>query len=1526
MPTNNLSIIQKEHAVFSKLSEILMSGDTISKILEKFAATIPTAYEYPEYVSCRISFDNKEYTSKSFRETTQFRQMMLDVPRIKGNIEVFFVEEYIQKTQDKAFLKKNDTFLSQAALLLSGSIARMQLNEMMQTPKDKKSPFKGIPLFTQILEQKKDIDSALAEICSFLPQAWQYPDDTAARILYDGKVFTSSNFSETQWSLKQSFETYNKKKGIIEIFYLKEFPAADEGPFMREERVLIDNLAALISGAASNEGLKSLLYENTERLKELKGLNQTSAILLENRPLEETLQMICSILPEAWQYPEYTAARITYDKHIFTTENFEETPWTQSQAFEAPNNKRGLIEIFYLQKFADADEGPFLKEERNLLINLANIIEGSAVKDVFYQLLRENKERLKELKGINQTSEIIAQLKPVNETLDEICAILPKSWQYPKYTAARITYEDNVYVSKVFEETIWFQKEYFVTLDNRNGCIEIFYLKEFPEEYEGPFLKEERNLLINIARLISGYLNDFKGREIYRKKALTGATQINPEEYRKSLIQNKRPLQQFFNKQTLDKYVYLDMMKFKVKEILFVATLYDAFIIEKESSVFERFMGIIYQYSLFSLPRITGVTSSEEALSLVENSQFDLVILMVGLDKETPIELSKKIKEKTPSLPIYMLINHKSNIKYFEALVPTIESIDKLFVWSGNSEIFFAIVKSTEDEVNVENDTKIGLVRVILVIEDSAQYYSKYLQMLYSIVFEQVQQLLPEVEKNELDKICKMRSRPKILLAKNYEDAVFIFNKYKDFMLCVISDVEFEKDGRLDKTAGIKFIKYVKSHILKLPMILQSSEPKNEKFAQELDVSFINKNSESLLTDLRKFLTDYLGFGEFVFRDKEGNPIASAKSLREFETMLAEVPDETFYLHALENQYSIWLMSRGEIELAKTINPIPVGNYSYIKESRRFIIETIRKFKDEKKKGKVLQFDETSILDEYNIVSYADGSFGGKGRGLAFVNALIYNLDFPSVFENINIRAPKTVIIGTEEFELFIENNCLFSWIFDKKTSYQEVRKRFMGGELSEALIKKLEFFISQIHNPIAVRSSSLSEDSINQPFAGVFDTYVVPNTHPDPKVRLKHLIDAIKMVYASVYSDNARTYFKAITHKIEEEKMAVVLQEFVGQRYGDYYYPHISGVASSYNYYPIANMKPEEGFAVTAVGLGYYVVQGGNAYRFSPKYPRVDVYTTKNLLNSTQVKFYAVDLNKQDFDLLNDGELSSVAELEISEAEKYGVLKHCASVYNANNDRLEAGLSGYGPRVINFANILKYNYIPLAETIEIMLHTVKEALGSPVEIEFAVDLTPTVNNLPSFYLLQIKPLVGNQLNFDFDVDTLDKSKILLHTTSSLGNGVLNDIHDIIYVDIERFDKLKTIEMSQEIEMLNKRMIKANKKYILIGPGRWGTGDRFLGVPVVWPQISNAKIIVEISLENFPLDSSLGSHFFHNVTSMNVGYFSVANTSVKDYIQWDLMHDQHIVSRTEHFIHAEFKKPLTVLMNGRKRTSVILKS
>lgn len=1500
--------------VLNKILKVVSKETTQDIIFKKICNCIPEIFQHPEKVSVRINFENKTYTSRGFEETKDKKIKLFSIPGDKnGSLEIFNIKDEFDY----------NSFLDNIIVILTGAISKYQLSVLSYEIKERLKELKGINLTASILKEGTSIEEALSEVCSFLPEAWQYPEQAVARITFENKVFTSKKFRETKWRQKQDFETPDGKTGSIEVFYLKEFPNEDEGPFLSEERNLIDNLASLISGTASKKALTGLLSQNTERLKELRGINQASAILSSGKDLEESLQTLCTILPEAWQYPAYCAARITFGNKQFKTDNFKETPWIQSQDFAASQDITGKIEIAYLKSFPDADEGPFLKEERNLLINLANLISGTATKEVFNQLQRENKERIKELWGINQTSQIIAEGKSIDETLGEICSVIPSSWQYPRHTTARIVYEDKVYTSKRFKVTKWSQKEFFVTIDNNKGSIEIFYLKEFPAADEGPFLKEERNLLINLSKLICGYINNFKGREFYSTRFTRGILQNKAEDYRRSLIKDKQPLQLFFNKQIIDKYIYFDMMKYKVKEILFVATLYDAFMLENEDNFFEQFMGEIYQYSLFSLPRITGVTSPAEALEMLETTHFDLVVLMAGIDQTGPIELSKIIKKKKPELSIYLLLNQKSNTQYFEEIIPNSKSIDKLFVWNGDSQIFFAIVKSIEDKANVENDTKIGLVRVILLIEDSAQYYSKYLPILYSIVFGQIQQLLVEVEKNELDKIAKMRSRPKIIHVRNYEEAIYIFHKYKDFFLCVISDVEFEKEGKLNKTAGLDFIRYVQSHIKNLPIILQSSDVNNKPLANQLGVGFINKNSESLLSDLKKFITYNLAFGGFVFRDKNGDQIAVARSLSEFIALLHTIPEESLYYHAVDNQFSLWIMGRGEIQLAKELNPIKISNFNSLEEFRHFLISSINNYLGEKKKGKILNFDDTIEITEKNIVTLSSGSIGGKGRGLAFINTLIHNLNLLSLSSKINIKSPKTVIIGTDEFETFLESNDLYEKLYNPNLTFSEIKEYFSKGNLTPLLVAKLNLFIDQVKTPIAVRSSSLSEDSITQPFAGVFDTYIIPNNHPNKAVRVDILVHAIKMVYASVYSDSARTYFKAIDHKVEEERMAVVLQELVGQNYENYYYPHISGVASSYNFYAVSHMKPDEGFAVAALGLGSYVVDGGKSYRFSAKYPHIQMFSTKDLINSTQTNFFAVDMTREDYDLVKDGTMACIASLDISEAEKHATLKHIASVYNPVNDVIEDGLSAYGPRIINFADILKHNYIPLAETIDTMLQIIKEALGCPVEIEYAVDMTPSTNDLPTFYLLQIKPLIENQLNFSIDLKKINESKIMLYTGSSLGNGQLNNIKDLIFVDIDKFDKLKTIEMVDEIDELNKQMIAEGKKYILIGPGRWGTRDRFIGIPVSWAHISNAKVIVEVSLENFPLDSSLGSHFFHNVTSMNVGYLSVQNSSASDRINWDLIYKQKLVKRSEHFIHVQFDNPLSIIMDGKTRTSVI---
>ena len=1513
----------KEFDIINQTISTLGNDTPVNELLQQICNIVPKAWPEIEKISVRIAYENDTFVSEEFNETKISCKEFFEIPgKPDGKIEVFFHNQ-LPQSEATGLLDEAQKILVNIASLISGSISKKLLEKLLYDNKERLKELKGIRKTASILAKSKTLEESLQEICLFLPEAWQYPEYTVARITYEDKVFISNSFKVTPWLQKQTFETPGQKNGSIEIYYLKEFPKIYEGPFLKEERDLIDNLAALISGSATKNTLQELLVQNTERLKELRGINQTSSILKQGKSLDESLQKICYMLPEAWQYPEFTVARISYEDKIFLSNSFKETIWSQKQTFEAPNNKMGLIEIFYLKKFPVLDEGPFLKEERDLLINLADLIAGSATKEVFNILIAENRERLKELSAINQTSRIIAEGKSINETLQKICNYLPKSWQYPKYTVSRIAFEGKIYTSRKFDDTEWYQKEHFVTIDNKKGTIEVFYLKEFPRLYEGPFLKEERHLIINIAKLISGYLNNIKGRDIFNRRLLKDEGSHKSEEYRQSLVRNKQPLQLFFNKQIIDKYIYLDMMKYKVKEILFVATLYDAFILENEDSFFEQFMGIIYQYSLFSLPRITGVSSPEEAMELLETTRFDLVILMVGIDKESPVELSKNIKQTKPELPIYLLLNQKSNIKYFEDLVPNTNSIDKLFVWNGDSQIFFAIVKSIEDMVNVENDTKIGLVRVILLVENSSQYYSRYLPMLYSIVFEQIQQLISEVERNELDKISKMRSRPKILFVSNYEDAVHIFHKYKDFLLCVISDVEFEKDGKTNKKAGIEFIKYVRSHIKNLPVLLQSSDSRNENIADELKANFINKNSESLLNDLKKFVTYYLGFGDFIFRNKDDGQVGVARSIKEFENLLRTVSDESVLTHALKNQFSIWLMARGEIQLAKTLNPVKVSDFPDIEKLRSFLIDTIGSYRDDKRKGRVISFEETEIIDEKNIVSLSSGSMGGKGRGLAFINTLIYNLDFATYTKGINIRTPKTAIIGTDEFELFLENNNLQEKLLNKEIKYENIRELFVKSELSPDIIKKLKVFIKQIDKPIAVRSSSISEDSLTQPFAGIFDTYIVPNNHNNNDTALEQLKTTIKLVYASIYSKTARKYFQAIHHKIEEEKMAIVLQELVGNRFGNYYYPHISGIAQSYNYYPVEHMQPEEGFAIAALGLGLYVVEGGKAYRFSPKYPNAEIYSTADLIKSSQVQFYALDLAKHDADYLKYGEKAALSLLDISVAEKHATLKHCASVYNRDNDMIEPLIKSGGPRILNFADILKFKYTPLAETIEVMLYTIKEALGSPVEIEFAVDLTKNENNSTTFYLLQIKPLVGSQLVYDIDFNEIDQSDIILFSTIGLGNGRIDNIYDLVFIDIKKFSKLKTTEMAAEIEKINDKMIKQNRKYILIGPGRWGSRDRHLGIPVNWSQISNAKVIVEISLADFPLDSSLGSHFFHNITSMNVGYFSVLDSVSTDYIKWDILNDQEIIYKSQYFNHIRFNKPLTIYMDGKKRISII---
>jgi len=1132
------------------------------------------------------------------------------------------------------------------------------------------------------------------------------------------------------------------------------------------------------------------------------------------------------------------------------------------------------------------------------------------------QLLHDQKERLKELACINRTTAIIKEGKSTEETLQKIVLGLPQAWQYPDYTRGRITYGHKVYTTPDFEETRWVQRQEFRTIDKISGSIEVFYSREFQVADEGPFLAEERDLLINLSSLITGYINSHLASKVISVKDEPTLEFEMPR-----AASSRKLLQRFLDRHNADRDLFHDLMPFKVKEILLVANLYDAYSIEGEGRFTDHIFGEYHQLNLTSMPRVTGVSSEEEALNKLKTRHFDLIIIMIGVDKESPLKLCARIKQKYPYVPAFLLLNSPADVNFVKEKQLKGVPFDGYFVWTGESKVFFAMVKLLEDRVNVENDTRIGLTRVILLIEDSAEYYSNYLPILYSLVVEQTRHLIEDVSSDELYKVLKMRARPKILLATSYEEAMSIYRQYKDYLLCLISDMRFPVNNQLNDRAGFDLIQFIKSELPNLPTVLQSSDPENSKYAHALKSSFINKNSESLLQDIKTFITYYLGFGHFVYRDNKGRQIAVAKSMKEFEQYLTTIPEDSLVYHAMKNHFSLWLMARGEVKIAKIINPMKISDFQDLSELRNFLLDIIRKRRQEQDKGKVINFDESAVIDETNVVSLGGGSLGGKGRGLAFINTLIYSFELGKLTPGINIKSPITVIVGTDEFDLFFETNKLWD-VVKEEHDYEQLKRRFLEANLSYTLEKKLRSFLKLMVKPVAIRSSSLFEDSMSQPFSGIFGTYLIPNNHPEFEVRLRHVSDAIKLVYASIYSKSARTYFEAINYKIEQEKMAVVLQEVVGNRFDDTFYPHISGTAQSYNFYPVSHMKPEEGFAVAAVGLGQYVVEGEKAWRFSPEYPSLDIVSMKDISKNSQVHFYAVDMNKREINLL-EGENAGLVKLDISMAEKHGSLKHSASVYNPDNDTITPGLDTYGPRVINFANILRYGYIPMAETITTILDVVKEAFGTPVEIEYAVDLTRDETGNASFYLLQVKPMVGSGAGYNIRLDRIARERCLLITNKSMGNGKITDIYDIIYLEPDKFDNMRTEEMASEIEKMNDSMMKEGKKYILIGPGRWGTRDKFIGVPVVWPQISNAKVIVEVSLPDFPLDASLGSHFFHNVTSMNVGYFSVDHADHDEFVDWSRLSAQKVLEQGKYFRHVRFESHLVIRMDGRKRIAVV---
>jgi hypothetical protein len=987
-----------------------------------------------------------------------------------------------------------------------------------------------------------------------------------------------------------------------------------------------------------------------------------------------------------------------------------------------------------------------------------------------------------------------------------------------------------------------------------------------------------------------------------------------------------RDFNEIFHKYATDKEIFHELMPLRTREILLVAPAFDAFTLEQDGLLTEILFDGYYQLNMSNPPRVTNVSTMEEALERCTSRHFDIIIVMSRLGQGGHVELSRALRQAAPRIPIYLLLNDNVEVGVMDRRrQELLRHFDQIFVWNGNPEIFMAMVKFMEDRANVLNDTKVGLTRVILLVEDSIRYYSRYLPILYSEILKQTTRLAKEQNMDRMTRTLSMRVRPKVILATSYEEAMAFCDQFQDCLLCVISDRKFPKDGALDREAGIKLIRALKERIPDLPTLLQSSDPLKESWATTLGSGFLNKNSYTLGAELSAFFYERLGFGDFIFRDPQGEEIARATDMEDLREKLRTVPAESLVYHAMRNHFSSWIMARGEVQVAKVLARFRISDYRDPEEMRTFLINVGDYVQRMKTLGKVVPLTDSTPRDEPNILRLAPGSMGGKGRGVAFTHSLLSRLDLESLLPGANIQIPRSAIIGTEEFTGFIHRNGLRQMV-QSDADDEAIKRRFLMGSLSPELMVKLRLFLTKHAKvPLAVRSSGLLEDSLSHPFAGLYSTFFLPNNDPDPAVREVQLMEAIKLVYASVYSKASRAYFQAIDYKIEEEQMAILIQEVSGRRFGSRFYPHISGVAQSFNYYPVAYTLPQDGIANIAVGLGKYVVEGEKAYRFAPPYPEMDMLPPKEQLRTTQKRFYALDMGRTSVDLYS-GEDATLLNLDIQEAEKDGALHHCASVWDWNDDRIQDGLDHVGPRIVNFRNILKYDQFPLPKILQRLLELIREAMETPVELEFAVNLDPDPQNgKPTFTLLQIKHQLMESGDVNLSIEDLNPAEVFLFSERCVGNGIVEGLRDIVWVDPEGFDKFETPALAAELEKLNDRFRAEGGKYVLLGPGRWGSNDRHLGIPIVWSMISCAQVIVEYAMENFQADASLGSHFFHNVTSLNIGYFTVPYPRGSSLLDWDWLRQQPEVWRSGCLVHTRLDEPVHIVMDGRRSASAIFK-
>jgi len=970
--------------------------------------------------------------------------------------------------------------------------------------------------------------------------------------------------------------------------------------------------------------------------------------------------------------------------------------------------------------------------------------------------------------------------------------------------------------------------------------------------------------------------------------------------------------------------VFHDLMKYRVREILLVSSTYDAFVLEEDGAlsdrIFSEYMGI--GLSLQYLPRITRVSTGEEALEKLKTVSFDLVITMARLSGMNLMDFGKQVKQ-IANIPVILLTFEWVGIDFL-IKIRQVKSIDKVFYWTGDTRILLAIIKYVEDKENIKNDTNLG-VQVILLVEDSPKFHSLFLPRLYVELMSQTRHLISE-SVNEQHRLLRMRARPKIVMAETFEEAMNLFSLHKDDLLGVISDMRFPREGEMDEFAGITLAQQVKREIPDLPFLLQSSELDLRKKATENGLDFLQKNSQTLMHDLHEYILSHFGFGDFVFRNIRGEEIARASNLQEFEDKIQYIPKESIIYHAGRNHISLWLRARTEFDAADKLRPKKLSDFNDVDELRREILSTIQSIKIRNQQGVITEFGHTQLDYRNAFIRLSTGSLGGKGRGIAFLSNLLARTKLAEKFPGVEIRIPHTYVICSEVYEEFIRINNLGEFAINE-TSNDMIAKRFLKASLPQKISSDLEVLLKEITYPLAVRSSSILEDSQLLPFAGLYSTYMLPNNSPDFKKRVKQLHDAVKLVFASVFYKSPKEYVKNTNFRIEEEKMAVIIQQLVGQNYNNRYYPCISGTAQSYNYYPISHMEPEDGVVQLALGLGVLVAEGGSVFRVSPKYPEMNPPYSSALefMEKSQGYFYALDLHDMNLKVINN-EKFSLSRCTLSDAEKDGTLFFVGSTFSGEDNAIRDTLTITGPRVVTFANVLKYDVFPLAEILGEILEFGRKSFGSHIEMEFAVNLFSDTTRKPEFYLLQIRPMVSGQeiveLNHEEEMRT---DNLLCSSFHSMGNGVFKDIYDVIYIDPEQFDAGKTRLIAAEVGDMNKILCDEKRNYILIGFGRWGTADPWLGIPVEWHQISNARLIIESNLKGFNIDPSLGSHFFHNLTSLGMGYLHIKKTSDKEFVDWEWLKKHTPLHETKYVKHLRMTQPLVARINARLSRGIIQK-